>query len=882
MAAGRRRRWGGLFGPDPARDVDDEIEFHLEMRVRERVEAGEPPDVARERVMRRFGDVASAREQCITITERRGRSMRRVNIASELVQDAGHALRSLRRRPGFAAVALLTLALGIGANTAIFSVVNGVLLESLPYADADELVVVRTEYSNGSAYELSAPDFMSVRQDNRVFTEVGALAGQMVTLTGRGEPREVLASYVSRELFSLLGIAPQAGRTFEAGEHVPGATTVTVLTAGLARALFGDAAAALGQSLTLAGSTYTVVGVMPAGTEAPEQTELYIPLAYDERYDATTTQARRSEFLVVIGRTRDGVSRAAVQQDVRRVGGELAQRFPQTNESLTLTSMPLTEMLLGDVRTPLLVLLGAVGLVLLVACANVANLLLARATVREGEMAVRAAIGAGRARLVRQLLTESFVLAAIGAVLGLLLAYVGTRALIAAQPADIPRLGSIGIDRTVVAFAALIALLTGLLFGALPALQATGSRLMQSLREGGRGALPGGRGQRLRAALVVAELALAVMLLVGAGLLIRSFIGMTRVDTGFTTENAIAFRVSLQGSAYGEPERRRAFVDQLGDALRALPGVTEVGAASGLPMTDNVSLLGPFQVEGLDVPPNVLPEIRLITVTPGYFDAIGARLIAGRGLDARDRADAPLVALFNEAAIARWFPDGRPVGKRVLLGGTPREVVGIVSDVLQGAPGVPIEPEMYVPYGQRAAGTMRFVVRGRGDMGAIAAGARAAVRDLDPLLPIESIDPLSRVFSDAVARPRLYTTLLTLFAGVALVLAVIGIFGVMSYLVAQRAREISIRLALGAERSSVIGLVVGSAMKVAAAGLAAGIAGAAIATGVLRSQLYGVQRFDPVTLGAVLLILALSALLASAAPALRAARMDPGAALRDG
>jgi len=560
--------------------------------------------------------------------------------------------------------------------------------------------------------------------------------------------------------------------------------------------------------------------VMPAGTESPEQTALYLPLEYDSSFSAQTSFARRSEFLTVIGRMRDGVTPAMVLADMRRIGADLQQRFPNSNDQITLTMIPLRDVVLGDVQRPLLVLLGAVALVLLVACANVANLLLARATAREGELAVRAALGAGRGRLVRQLLTESIVLAGAGAALGLLLAWIGTRALVAMEPADIPRLHEVGIDGAVVAFTALVALATGLLFGALPALQATGARMMQALRENGRGALSSVRGRHVRAALVVAELALAVMLLVGAGLLIRSFLQMTRVDTGFDMDGAVSFRVSLPGAAYADPERRLQFFDQLQQRLEALPGVTHVGAATGLPLTNNVSLVGPFQVEGMDVPPNVLPEIRLLSVTPGYFNALGAPLLAGRMLEPRDDGDAPLVALFNRAAIGRWFPDGDPVGERVLLGAGPREVVGVVGDLMQGAPGTPIEPEMYVPFAQRVGRTLRFVVRGSGDMTALAPAIRTAVHELDPQLPMESVDPLRAVMDDAVARPRFYTSLLALFAGLALALAVIGIFGVMSFLVAQRAREISIRMALGADRGRVVGMVVGSAVRVAALGLA--------------------------------------------------------------
>jgi predicted permease len=567
---------------------------------------------------------------------------------------------------------------------------------------------------------------------------------------------------------------------------------------------------------------------------------------------------------------------------MRRLGKELQARFPQTNENITLRAEPLVETLVGDVRRPLLVLLGAVGLVLLVACANVANLMLARATAREGELAVRAALGAGRGRLVRQLVTEAIVLSGAGAVVGLLFAWWGTRALVAARPADIPRLDEIGIDANVVVFTVVVALATGVLFGTFPALQATGGRMMQAIREGGRGALSGIRGQRIRAVLVSAELALAVMLLVGAGLLIRSFIELTRVDTGFNAENAITFRVSLQGPGYMQREARRQFYAELEARLRALSGVTHVGAATGLPMTGGASLLGRFNVEGMDVPPNVLPEIRVVTVTPSYFETLGTPLLMGRMLAARDGPDAPLVAVMNRASIGRWFPDGNPIGKRVVLGGAAIEVVGVVADVLQKAPGAPIEPEMYWPYAQQSLRTMRYVVRGRGDMTPIAARIVSEVHALDPQLPIQSVDPLETVIADALARPRLYTTLLTLFAGVAMILAVVGIFGVMSYVVTQRAREISVRMALGADRTNVVGMVVGSALKLAAAGLLVGFAGAWAFGRVLQNQLFGVRLFDPPTLIGVLVLLSGSAAMASFLPARRAARLDPGMALREG
>jgi putative ABC transport system permease protein len=406
--------------------------------------------------------------------------------------------------------------------------------------------------------------------------------------------------------------------------------------------------------------------------------------------------------------------------------------------------------------------------------------------------------------------------------------------------------------------------------------------MMQSLREGGRGGSGAIRGQRIRSVFVMAQLALAVVLLTGAGLLIRSFLELTRVDPGFRAANAVTFRLSLQGATYADEATRLRFFTELETRLRALPGVTEVGAATGLPMTGNAALVGPFQAEGRDVPEGVIADIRLVTVTPNYFDAIGGRLMRGRPLQEHDRADAPPVALINRAAIARWFPDGDPVGERVLLGTTPITIVGVVDDVLQGSPTSAVAPEMYAPFAQNTGRSLRLVVRGTGDMTQIASRIRTEVRGLDARLPIGNIEPLETVVNDAFARPRFYTTLMVLFAAIAMTLAVVGIFGVMNYLVAQRSREISIRMALGANRGKVIGMVVGNAMAVAGAGLVLGLAGALSLSGVLRSQLYGVRVSDPATLLGVLGVLAFSAAIASVLPARRAAGLDPGAALRDG
>lgn len=814
--------------------------------------------------------------------------MARTEYTMELRQDVSYALRMLWRTPGFTAVVVVTLALGIGANSTIFSVVRGVLLKSLPFPAAERLYEVRTLYPDGTGYSLSPPDFMSIREDNHVFDQVEAYTGGVFTLLGAGEPKEVRSASVSDGLFELLGLPVALGRGFLPEENQPGRSGVAVLDHGFWQREFGGDASVLGRALVVGGNSYTVVGVLApgerltAGGRRPwlNEADMYAPLEYDETFDATTATGRRGEYLRVIGRARPGVGPEQIEADMRRVGTRLQSAFPESNERLTFNGTSLREIIVGDVRTPLLVLLGAVGFVLLVACANVANLLLARSSARQGELAVRAALGAGRGRLLRQLLTEAAVLSLVGGAVGLLIAYWGTRALVGAQPADIPRLDEIGVDGAVVLFTLGVALLTGLAFGAIPALRTTGGRLTSALREGGRGA--GGAGHRLRAGLLVAEMALAVVLLTGAGLLVRSFIELTSVHPGFEPERGIALRITMQGDAYGEGQQIRNRVREVLERVRSLPGVTATAATTLLPLSGRGSLLN-FSVEGAPPPPpDVNAEIGVASITPEYFRAIGTELRRGRGFTDQDHADAPPVAVLNEAAVRRWFAGEDPIGKRVTVGSATPEIVGVVADMLQRDPGQPAEPELFRPYAQRTSRAVRMVVRAVGDPLAMAPAIRAEVRALDPNLPVMDVTPLGQLVSTSVARPRFYTLLLTLFAAVGLALAATGIFGVMSYSVTQRAREISIRMALGARRAVVLRMIVGRAMILAVLGASIGIAAALALGRVIQSQLFGVALLDPVTLGAVVLVLIASAAAASFLPARRAAGLDPASALREG
>jgi putative ABC transport system permease protein len=874
----RWTRFRRFFGPEPHADVEAELSFHLEMRIKELVERGEAPARARELALARFGDYERSRSQCVEIDERRGRHMVRTEYLAELRQDIGYALRMLRRTPAFTAVAVLTLALGIGANSAIFSVVYGVLLESLPFRNAEEVYRIRTLYPDGTPYSLSAPDFMSVREDNRVFEHVEAYSAGTFTLLGAGEPIEIQASNVSDGLFRLLGLPIAIGRDFLPEEHEPGRGSVTVLDHGFWQRRFGGDRNVLGRTVSVGGSPYTIVGVLARGARLPSEPDMYAPLEYGEAFNASTATRRRAEFLAVLGRAKPGVGASQIDGELRRIGTRLQTAFPQTNGSLTFTAISLPELLLGGVRTPLLMLLGAVGFVLVVACANVANLLLARGSARQQELAVRAALGAGRGRLLRQLLTEAVVLGLTGGAVGLAIAHLGTRALVSARPADIPRLEEVGLNGTVVLFTLAVTLVVSIGFGILPALQAAGVNLTRALGEGSRGGASGA-GHRMRASLVVAEMALAVVLLTGAGLLIRSFVQLLRVNPGFTVEQAMAFRVTLQGAAYERPQQIQNRVAEFEERLRALPGVIAVAGTSVLPMSGRGSMLF-FQVDGAPPPPpDVNQEIAVASVTPDYFRAIGTPLRRGRGLTERDHGEAPLVALINEAAVRRWFPNEDPIGKRVIAGRM-REVVGVVGDVLQRDPGQPAAPQLFAPFAQRTTPSVRIVVRTAGDPRQLASSIRSEIRALDPNLPITEFTPLEQLVAASVARPRFYMALLGLFAGVALALAATGVFGVMSYAVAQRAREISIRMALGAHASDVLRMIVGRAVALAALGLVVGIAAALALGRVIQGQLFGVTLLDPVTLASVPPVLLASATAASFLPARKAARFDPAGALR--
>ena len=807
-----------------------------------------------------------------------------------LVADFRYALRKLVRAPGFTFVALLTLALGIGANSAIFSVVYGVLFRPLPFPESEQLVRLDSEVRGNTFSAYSGPTFVDVQREmTDVFSAVSAHTTPLLTLTGAGEPVELEAAAVSASFFDVVGVRPALGRGFRPDENESGNHRVAVLSHGLWQQRFGGDEAIIGQTITLQRSPYEVVGVMPPGFDFPGERSLWVPLEYTPSF--TDPENRGGFFLTAYARMRPGVEFERADAALRAFGRRIDQEWvPADGNDVQIgtSAVMLREALIGDVRTPLLVLLGAVGFVLLIACANVANLLLARASIRETEMAVRAAMGAGRVRIVRQLVTESVVLGVLGGVLGLVLALWGSAALVQLQPGNLPRMAEVRVDGAVVLFTLGISILAGLLFGILPAFQTSRISPYNALREGGRGAIGQRRGQRVRAGLIIAEIALAVLLLAGAGLLMRSFATLIDVDPGFRSHNVAAFRVGLPNAVYADDERRALFYEQLLERVHTLPGVQSAGAINMLPLSTNMFRIG-FNVQGRPPAPATEEQVLDVRVaTPGYLETLGIPVRRGRGIEPTDRQGTLPVLLINEAAVQRYFPDEDPIGKTIELGwgrsehpdGVSGTVVGVVGDVKLQSLGDPASPTVYVPHAQVAQPGMFVTLRTEGDPLGLTARLRDELAALDPNLPLDEVTTLQATFSQSVAEPRFYMALLLIFAAVALVLAAVGIFGVMSFAVAQRRREIGIRMALGAEHASVLRMVVGQALTLTAIGIAIGLVAALGLTRWLESLLYGVAATDALALFGAVMVLGATSFAASYLPARRAASMDPLMALR--
>jgi putative ABC transport system permease protein len=821
--------------------------------------------------------------------------------------DLRYALRTLAQRPGFTAVAALTLALGIGANTAIFSRIDATLLRKPAFADPDRLALVwgKSGEQGFSELPLSLPNFLDLRAQSRVFEELAAWVTDRINLSGGNEPEQLQYALVTSNFFTVLGVRPVAGRAFLPAEEQPGCPRIVVLSHSLWQRRFGGAPDLVGRSVTLDGVPHEVVGILPAGfrfASFPRETDVWMPFGLDpfqgRRY------ARGAKSLGAVGRLKQGVALSQAQADLDTVAGRLEQEHPDLNKGLGLRAVPLQEQAVRNMRPALFVLLGAVSFVLLIACANVASLLLARATSRRREMAVRAALGAGRLRLVRQLLTESVCLALAGGLLGLtlaswagdLLAYLAQRGSSPFVPYTAPE-AAFSLDARVLGFTFLLSVLTGVLFGLVPALQASRTDLSEALKEGGLRGTGLLRHGRARSVLVVAEVALSLTLLVGAGLLLKSFLRLVEVPPGFRPEHVLTMDASLPQSRYDGAAVAR-FYRQLLERVSALPGVESAGAVTLLPLSGEDSSTG-FFVEGQPPPPPAeRPHTHHRAVSAGYFQALGVELVQGRGFTDADSDGAPRVAIVNQTMARRLFPGADAVGKRVALDFEAmhfyqdrppdldipaglRTIVGVAADVRHAGLDLPAVPEMYVPYLQQPARDMTLVVRSTLDPGVVAEAVAREVRALDKDQPVSNVRTMSQLLGESVAAQRFNLELLGAFAVLALVLAAVGLFGVVSYGVGQRTHEIGVRMALGAQARDVLRLVVGQGMGLVLLGLVLGLGASWGLTRFLSSLLFEVSATDPAVFAGVSALLAAVALAASVLPGRRAMSVDPAVALRD-
>ena len=806
------------------------------------------------------------------------------------MSDVRTALRTLLARPGFTVLAVLTLALGIGANTAVYTVVHGVLLPPLPYERPDRVVVlneVSPQFPN--PISVSWQNYVDWRDRSRSFQTVAAFRSTQLTMTGIGEPERIPARMITATLLPLLGVSPALGRTFALADDQPGAAGVVLITNSLWTRRFGAAPDVLGRVVQLDNQPYTIVGVLPPAFELFQPAEIYVPLG---PWAATLPDDRGwHPGILPVARLRDEVSLSQAQAEMTTLSAQIETEYPQFNPGMRARVTELQTLLVQNVRPALLVLVGAVSFVLLIACANVANLLLARAVGRQKEIAVRTAIGGSRFRIVRQLVVESVLLACIGGAAGVLVASWGV-SLLMGMVTGLPRAAGIGIDLPVLLAALATSIVTGFLFGLVPAMQATRFDIREALNEEGRGAPTGtSRHHRLRNALVVAEMALALMLLVAAGLMLQSFVRLQRVETGFDANGLLVIDLPLSPTTYREDLVRTTVVERILGAAAALPGVMHAAVANSLPMSGGGSTIH-FNIAGR--PPKGPNEYKLAgyrAVTPGYFETMAMRVVRGRSLLERDRQGAPLVAVINESMARRYFPDVDPLGQRFAVGTEPdpespfAEIVGVVGDVAQSFE-TGAKSEFYLPYGQYPvsvlAGLYRnvsLVIRTAGEPMALVPSVRAAVQSIDRDQPLVKVRTMEQAINDTVAQPRLQALLLTVFASVAVALAIVGVYGVMAYVVSQRTQEMGVRVALGASRSDVVRMVVVQAARLAGLGIAIGLVGAMAAVRALQSLLFATSALDPLTFVGAPIALGVAALVASYLPARRAAAVAPIVAL---
>ena len=866
------------------RDIDEEMRLHVELETEANVQRGMPFEEARRAALRSFGNFDSVRDSAYGV---RGGGM-----METFLQDIRYGARVLAKHKAFTAVAVVTLALGIGANTAIFSVVNELLLRPLPYKDAERLVMLWEVSPNGRHQNnTSRTNFLAWREQSKSYEGMAAFSDQRINLTGTGDPEEVSVQLASPSLFRVLGVEPLMGRTLTEEDAQPGTPDVAVLGYGIWQRKFGGDPRIVGKPITLNGGPVTVVGVMPAsfqwhvmsksGTGRPA--EMWIPLPMPT---GDTGGAAHGRFLLVVARLKPGVSPQQAETELKTVESRLGEADPRYNKNYSAEVIPVRDQFVGSARLVLWILLAAVGFVLLIACANVANLLLSRAAAREKEIALRTALGARRSRIVRQLLTESVLLALLGSLLGLALAWWGIKALVAISPRDLVNLQGVGLNLTVLGWTLAVSLLTGIIFGLAPALEATRLDLNDALKEGGKGA--GGQSARsrgMRSVLVVVEIAMALILLASAGLMVKSFVRLQRIDTGFNTENVLTLVVRLPESKYKTDPQIVTFFRQALERVRALPGVKSAGIVNFLPLYGGLGSGTGFTIEGRPAPPpGQGPSTNVRVADAAYFGTMGIPVLRGRNFTEQEDSEARHVIIISESLARQYFPGEDPLGKRIAVSmfdkPNPTEIVGVVGDARYDSLTDEAQPTVYFPHPELAYEFMTLVIRTSGDPAEMAPAARRVISSLDPDQPVSDVRTMRQVLAERVARARFTTLLLGLFAGLATLLAAVGIFGVMNYAVTLRTREIGLRMALGAQPRRVLMLILRQGLLLTLAGIGAGLLGALALTRLMSSLLYGVSATDPLTFAAIVFLLALVALFACYIPARRATRVDPLIALR--
>ncbi|MDA0329691.1 MAG: ABC transporter permease [Gemmatimonadetes bacterium] len=864
-------------------EVDEELRFHLEECAAKYERAGMSPAEARAEAERRFGDIERVRSDVEAMMTRRQKAMQQSDRIDDLRRDVAFAGRQILSNPGFSSVAVLTIAIAIGATTAIYSVVDGIMFRALPFADADELVMVWADYTRRDVVLpdkrrewLSWPNFSDFRGQVSAVESISAFSDWNPTLTGTGDAQRLSGGVFSHGMFSdVLGVEPALGRGFLPEEDLPGGPVAVILSDGFWRRAFAADVEILGQVIRLNDQPYTVVGIMPPSFAPPPflGTDAWSLL----QFDLSNGGGRGGAFLRAVGRLTDPSALELAQSQARQLGARLEEEYPLENIDTGFNVYPLQFDMVRQTRTALWVLLGAVGFVLLIACVNVANLLLARGATRHGELAVRVAMGAGRRRILAQLVTENLLLALTGGLLGLTLAFIGTNVLVRLAPDGTPLLEQVAVDGRILFFAALVTIVTGALFGVLPAVHASRAQPAVALREGGRGS-GAGPSSRLRNTLVVGQVALALMLLVGAGLLVRSFQNLNRVDLGFNPENVLATQIQLSPVGYPDAATRLTFVRSLEAQLSAVPGIEFAGSITNLPLAGADGDTN-FFVEGATPPrPGLEPSVWLRRITPGYLDAMGLQLVTGRAFLDSDDPDAPRVIIVNETLQRDYF-DGHAVGKRLNVNNTAnpvwREIVGVVRDIKNFGVRADSRNAMYLPFAQAPTSSMFTVVRTSVEPTSLVNVIRGEISKLDANIALADVQPMAELVTASLATDRFTTSLLGGFASVALLLAIVGLYGVVSYSVSTRLREMGVRIALGAETRQIRALVLRWALALAAAGIVIGGVGSVAVNRLMEGLLFGVGTTDAVTFGIVSAVMASAAVLASMIPAIRATRVDP-------